>query len=483
MNQEPIEASPGAEEAVLGAFLLEPDLIPEGKETISLADFPKGKTQTIYKAILEMTGPVDPETLSRHLEKTGDLEKIGGRAYLNKLLEQTPTAANWREYAQALKDTARTRELKVFLRENLGALNDSPGEYRALLDKLREGAEDLIRAADLDGKPIPTMREILHEIEEEIFESPFKPIPTFSAGLNRNLNGGLQRGKVFAITGPAGGGKTTFAHQLIDEIARGNKLKGKEEPRNICVYIALEQGRAELLIKSFSRLGRVNGGLFELKEIAPDDPKVKKALEIYANEIAPYLYIIEGAEGSTLRGIRALIRKISSQRKEAHQLVVCIDPFQRLRTGNRDLDSEEISRVGAVATGLKKMAMDLKIAMVLLSDTSKTAAEQAKRGEPSVGAMRGSYMAEHAVDASAMIALKPDGFQQDQLTPGSPYYKLDEWFRHYMGLDEGKEEAAVFAELVFSKQRSGPSFPVPFLYKRALNCFFPAEKIASGEDE
>jgi len=321
------------------------------------------------------------------------------------------------------------------------------------------------------------------DVEEEVFSRAFKPIRTFSMGINRNLNGGLQRGRVLTIAGPAGGGKTTLAHQIIDEIARGNSLKAAGEPRDVCLYVHLEQGRAELLIKSYSRLAGINGGDFERQTVEPEDDQIRKAREIYGREIAPYLYIVEGGEGITVREIRALVRKVAAQQTGPCQVVLCVDPFQRLSTGDPELDGDETSRVGAVASRLKILARDLQAAVILLADTTKEEAGKMKRGERVTGlGIRGSYLAEHITDVSATLGLYDPGDGVSAFTGRGEFHeRLDQICGGSMGSLEMISAVAVYADLSFSKQRSGSSWPVPFLYKKAFNQFVPLEKLTAGE--
>ena len=390
------------------------------------------------------------------------------------LSDQYYSPAQVEQYVREIRESSKARAAGALLRENLAKLNDTPGDYRAILDKAKEGLEDQIRAADQEGGAVPSMREVLMEVEEEIFNSPYRPIPTFSRTLNENLNGGLQRGKVFTIVAPAGGGKTTFALQLLDEVARSNGRRGAE-PLRVALYLAMEPSRAELLVKSYSRLGKINGGEFE-KGLKPDHEKVKGARSVYAQEIAPYLYLVQGGEGITLRDVRALVRKVSGQIREAHQLVLCIDPFQLLKSGDHDLDKEEISRVGAVAAGLKILARDLKISVLLLSDTTKAEAEKMAKGEETATGIRGSYMGQQRTDISAVLLVYEDGRGFDE-NRSADHKRLADVCGAYINSDPGKATASVYAVLAFSKQRSGSVWPVPFLYKKAYNQFIPVEDL------
>lgn len=469
------------ERALLGALLLNPGLIPQIRELVAPGDLSGQNYRIIYETLISMPGQVDMITLTDQLRKAGRLADIGGSAYLAELVGADFSTARVGEYAKRIKQNSRAREAEALLRESLDKLKETPGDYRAILDQIKAGAEGQIRAADHEGAAIPFMRDILAEVEERIFNPKRKPIPTFSQGINENLNGGLQRGKVFTITGRAGGGKTTLALQIMEKIAQGNvQRKAKGEPLDICLYVHIEQGTDELVIKSYSRLGGINGGRFESQTILPDDERVEKARQIYSQEIAPYLCMYRVGAGYLLRDLKALVRKVDAQIREDHQLIVCVDPFQRLQTGERDLDKDEVRQVGAVASGLKTMAQDLQVSVILLSDTTKGAVrDMAEDKEPTGTEGRGSYMIEHATDISAVIqTYDKKSFQDDKSKEHGELVRL---CGAYMDTEDARKEAAVYAVLSFSKQRSGGTGPVPFLYKKAYNQFLPLEEIPAQE--
>jgi replicative DNA helicase len=481
MSEKP-DSIRAVETAMLGGLLLDPKQIPEIKEALPPADFYSKQNQIIYEILTGMEPEeVCLELVIAALSKAGTLEEAGGEVYLVELLEATPTSAHVKAHAREIREAAGARRVEKLVQEARLALKERPGDYREILDKLKDGAERLTREADLAGVEVPSMREVLLDVEEAVFCQDYKPIPTFSRGIDINLNGGLHRGRVFTIAGPAGGGKTTLAHQILDEIARRNKGKGPGDPRNVCLYVHLEQGREELLIKSYSRLARINGGNFERQEIKPEDERLNKAREIYSKEIAPYLYIVEGGERLTVREIRALVRKVAAQQTGPFQVILCVDPFQRLRIGDPDLDGDEISRVGAVATGLKILARDLQAAVILLSDTTKSGAEAMRDGKEPSGAIRGSYMAEHVTDVSAVIlTYKLDN--EEEIKKFTDKGKYPEKLARYCQRTPPVEAAAaVYAGLAFTKQRSGSTQAVPFLYEKAFNTFVPLEKLTDGE--
>ncbi|WP_323179561.1 DUF3987 domain-containing protein [Streptomyces sp. NBC_01016] len=101
-----------AEQAVVGALMLAPDVIAEVSALMEPADHYRPAHETIHRAILDLNGQghaVDPITLGHHLEQTGDLPRVGGRAYLHTLVGAVPSASNAAYYAEIVHGHAQRR--------------------------------------------------------------------------------------------------------------------------------------------------------------------------------------------------------------------------------------------------------------------------------------------------------------------------------------------------------------------------------------
>lgn len=206
----------------------------------------------------------------------------------------------------------------------------------------------------------------------------------------------------------------------------------------------------------------------------------------YGGEVAPVLYIVEARDGMTLDEVRGITRKVKTQLADAVRgtaedptaedpfVILCVDPFQRLITGNHDIDREEIPRVGALGSGLKKLARDLDVSVILAADTTKDVARRvAEGGGVGVAAIRGSYMATHTTDyEAAIVTWESKDPSEDELNK-----KLKDRFQPLVGgyspddFDSGSLPA--YAVLAFSKNRFGLCEPCPFMWERAYNRFVP----------
>lgn len=103
-----------AEITVLGAAILDPEIIPTAAAILSPGDFYSEKHRRTFSAILALAGrgdPVDLRTVTYELRHRGELELVGGSAALTALIEDVPTAANVTYHARVVKDYARRRSV------------------------------------------------------------------------------------------------------------------------------------------------------------------------------------------------------------------------------------------------------------------------------------------------------------------------------------------------------------------------------------
>src|SRR5262249_51015929 len=103
-----------AEQSVLGGMLLSATTIGEVTDAMRAEDFYRPAHQVIYQTILDLHGrgdPADPITVCAELERTGELRRVGGPAYLHTLMQTPPTATNASYYAEIVAEKAQLRRL------------------------------------------------------------------------------------------------------------------------------------------------------------------------------------------------------------------------------------------------------------------------------------------------------------------------------------------------------------------------------------
>src|SRR5687768_11352621 len=127
-----------AEQAVLGAILIDRDVVVEIAEFLKPDDFYRQSNGTIYRAILDLferREPIDILTVAEALERTNDLEPVGGRAYLSSLSDQTPTAVHAVQYARIVERKAVLRNLIGAAGRIAGIGYEDPAEIQEAVDR------------------------------------------------------------------------------------------------------------------------------------------------------------------------------------------------------------------------------------------------------------------------------------------------------------------------------------------------------------
>ncbi|MCE7861290.1 MAG: replicative DNA helicase, partial [Chloroflexi bacterium CFX2] len=114
-EESTVPSSPGiphsreAEEAVVGAVLINPEVYYDIAQFLSPDDFYIHRNRWIWEAFIrlhEARTPIDLLTLSEDLERTGQLNEIGGSAYLTSLINQVPTSLNAESYGRIVEENS-----------------------------------------------------------------------------------------------------------------------------------------------------------------------------------------------------------------------------------------------------------------------------------------------------------------------------------------------------------------------------------------
>jgi replicative DNA helicase len=351
------------EEAVLGALMVEQAAIFKVSGILSEESFYKDEHQVIFRTILQLSDAgkqIDLLTVTVKLKDDGQLEQIGGPAYITQLTRRVASAAHIEQHARVIAEKYFSREI---IRHCNSLINKA---YQDDIDELETEYSQATQAIDdlLAGKSgMKHISAILDETRTDLEAREAKALAGEIQGINtgltdmNELNNGWQNGELIIIAARPSMGKTAVAINLFTKSAA---FKGK----NVCVF-SLEMENIKLskrLILSYGGIVRHN---FERGTMTPGDWSAYNQSD---KELRQLPIFIDDTAGVDVRHISSVIR--TRVRKNQCDLVI-IDYLQLVETPqsygikNREREVAEISR------GLKKAAKAAGVPIILLAQLNR----------------------------------------------------------------------------------------------------------------
>lgn len=438
-----------AEMAVLGAMLLSP--LEAGSEVLSRLTqeyFYYAAHQVIFreiKALQDAMQAVDNVTLSQRLQDKNQLEEVGGPSYLADLIGRVPTTANIEHYLDIVEE-------KYLLRRLIGAAHDvitrsfeQQDDVKGWVDEVEKQLFEITAERATKGAvPVGDIVMGAYKSIERMFESHgMTGLPTGYRDLDR-LTSGLHPGTVFVIAARPSMGKTSLAMNIAEHVAI---TQGKP----VGVF-SLEMSSEELVKRMLCSRAKVNlrsfhgGFLSEQRDYVP--------LTNVATELMKAPLYIDDTAGLTIHQVRARARRLKLQHDI--QLVV-IDYMQLMRAPSRRADSSRQVEISDISGGVKALAKELKIPIIVLSQLNRQP-EQREEGKPKLSDLRESGSIEQDADIVGLL-VRPEVYADD---------------------DE-KAEKKGKATLFIAKQRSGPQGNVNLTFLEEYTRFEDAAVVEDAD--
>jgi replicative DNA helicase len=422
-----------AEQAVLGAILIEPSVLLTVNERIKPEDFYRQGHQKLFQAMNELAQkgqPVDIVTLTAVLEDQKWLEEVGGVAYLTELAGTVPTAANVDYYAQIVEKKAILRRI-IRTATQIAALGYNSGDdVSSIIDEAERRILDISQRRMRGG--FVQIGEILMDSFEQIEamynnKKGLKGIPSGFVDLDR-MTSGFQRSDLIILAARPSMGKTAFALNLAQNVAlRAGKT--------VAIF-NLEMSAQQLVMRILSAEANIDAQAFRTGSLKEEDWE-KLTMAIGALSDAP-IYI-DDTPGVTVFDIRSKLRRLHAEREIG---LVLIDYLQ-LISGRNSGESRQ-QEISEISRSLKLMAREFDVPVIALSQLSR-AVEQSQDKRPMLSDLRESGSIEQDADIVAFL------YRDD-------YYNEE-------------SEKKNIAELIIGKQRNGPVGKVELLFLKNYNKF------------
>lgn len=422
-----------AEQAVLGAILINSEALITAMERISSDDFYRGSHQRIYESIVELAEdqePVDLITLTALLQNKQQLEEIGGVTYLSELANAVPTAANIDYYAAIVEEKSMLRRLIRTATQIVTNGYANEDDVGSMLSEAEAKILEISQRRSTNGFVV--IRDVLMEVFEKV-ESLYSNkgsstgIPSGFIDLDK-MTSGFQRSDLIILAARPSVGKTAFSLNVAQNVG----VRAKE---TVAIF-SLEMGAAQLVQRMVCAEANVDANRMRTGNLEGDDWE-KLTMAIGALSEAN-IYIDDSAQ-LTVADIRAKCRRLQQERGLG---MILIDYLQliagRGKGDNRQQEVSEISRT------LKQIARELNVPVIALSQLSR-GVEQRQDKRPMMSDLRESGSIEQDADIVAFL------YRDD-------YY------------DKESEKKNII-EIIIAKQRNGPVGTVELAFLKQFNKF------------
>lgn len=419
-----------AEQATLGAILLDWDAMSNVVTKIKPDRFYSLQNQVIFEAMISLFGQsikCDTLTVINELKKNGKLEQAGGAAYIASLTDTVPSSANVEYYAEIVLDQATRRDLIKLASELKTASFNEMEKSTGLLETAERRIFQLSERNETTQ--IYDMKQVVSKTIELIDQrvkskQPFTGIPSGYGKLD-TMTSGFQNSELIVIGARPSVGKTALALSMMEYISVDNRIP--------CGFFSLEMSYESIgqrLLSQVSRIpgGKLKSGMLQLSELQKLQDAGSRCFE------AP-LYIID-TPNMQLLDIRAMARRMVVNQGVK---IIFIDYIGLISTELKDAPVYE--QVSLVTKSLKALARELNIPIVALSQVSRDAEGQ----EPNLAQLRGSGSVEQDADVVMFI-------DRDRKKMNDPEPTQD-------------------AKIIVAKQRNGATGDVNLMYLKACTRF------------
>lgn len=363
-----------AEQSVLGGLMLDNERWDNVAERVGKNDFYSRPHRLIFsemQRLLEQNKPIDLITLSESLEQKGELDNVGGFAYLAELSKNTPSAANINAYAEIVRERAIVREMIAVANEIADAGYDPQGRNSEELLDLAESRVFQIaenRVSKNDGpKGVDRILEDTVARIEQLYQKPHDGVTGVDTGyqdLNKKT-AGMQDSDLIIVAARPSMGKTTFAMNLCE-----NAAMTQDKP---VLIFSLEMPGEQLMMRMLASLSRVDQTKIRTGQLDDEDwARISSSMGILLEKRNMY---IDDSSGLTPTELRSRARRVF--RENNGLSLIMVDYLQLMRvpalSDNRTLEIAEISR------SLKALAKELQVPVIALSQLNRSLEQRAEK--------------------------------------------------------------------------------------------------------
>jgi len=432
-----------AEEAVLGALLIDPEAIYKVLPFLKADDFYLQKHRWVYESVIrvhERRDPVDFITLTTELGQQDHLEAVGGGAYISQLISAVPSAISVESYGRLVEQTAVRRRL-------LGAAGDIARfayDEKLPVDQVVDHAEKALFGVSQkrSTRDLQSIQEIVpryYDHIEYLYEhrGELMGVPSGFRDLDRVL-GGFQRSDLLILAARPGVGKTSLMLTFALRAA---------EKRKVVALFSLEMSAEQLVQRLVAQVSGIDAQRLRLGQLKDEEwPAFAEAIG-HLSELPIY---IDDTPSITVLQLRTKCRRLTSERGLD---MIFVDYLQLM---DSDFRSENrVQEVSYISRSMKGLAREIDVPLMTASQLSR-AVEQRQDKHPVLSDLRDSGSLEQDADI-VMFIYRDELYNENTESPN-------------------------IADLMIAKHRSGPTGTVQLYFNKRLTQFTDVYAQVAPED-
>lgn len=433
-----------AEQAVLGAMLLDQDAALQGAQLLTDEMFYKEAHRRLFRAMVALTerrSVIDHITLRDELMRRGELETVGGYDYIAELADVVPTAANVEYHAGIVREKAILRRL---IETATGIITEAYTGHSSANDLLDVAESRIFQVSQQRrDEGFTRLKEMLWPTMERIetLQKSGKAItgvPSGFADLD-NLTSGFQPGELSIVAARPSMGKTAFVLNIATHAA--------VEGFGVAVF-SLEMSKESLVQRMLTAEARVDSSLVR-RGMLRDFDFTKLARSAGVLQSCPVW--IDDTPALTLLEMRSKARRLKA---DADIRLVVVDYLQLMRSP--EYADNKVQEISDISRSLKGLAKELSIPVIALSQLSRASEQRGGDRKPILSDLRDSGAIEQDADL-VMFIHRPE------------YYDRE---------DESKRG---LAEVMLAKHRNGPTGDIHLRFNREYTRFDNLTQRDEGE--
>lgn len=423
-----------AEMCLLASMMLDKEIIGQAVQIVSRESFYQPDHQILWDVLVklyELNRPIDAVIVREELLKRGQLEEIGGTAYLGQVLSTVPSSAHGEHYATIIREKHLLRQLITASNENLREAYSPHESAELVVDKAEK------RIFEIAEKKVAGTSASLGEVAAEVYEmlenKGTSGIMTGFLELDDMLNG-LQPGQLVIVAARPAMGKTSFAMNIVENVASGLANDGMIP----AAVFSLEMSRQQLAQRMLCSLSGIDGHKVR-KGMMNNDEYVKMAQVVAQLSKVP-IYVDDSSQ-LTILDLRAKARRLKVQ----HDIKLLMIDYMQLMD-NPGVESRQ-QQISEISRGVKAVARELEVPVICLSQLNR-ASEGRDGHRPRMSDLRESGSIEQ--DADVVMLLHREDYYRLQ----DPDFQPDN-----------------IAEVIIAKQRNGPTGTVKLTFDNRTTRF------------